>query len=77
MNGLSKLPVLPMAGPFGRRPVVYLLDYAKRFLAAHEEYQTRQRQLVEQTGGEFAEIGECGKDELPCGVCDECEEYQR
>ncbi|MCY4522832.1 MAG: hypothetical protein OXC13_18910 [Caldilineaceae bacterium] len=23
-------------------------------------------------GGEFAEAGECGRDDLPCGVCDVC-----
>ena len=39
-----------------------------------EEAEARQRELIAETNGAFAEVGHCGDDGLACGVCDECEE---
>ena len=39
-----------------------------------EEAEERQKDLIIETNGAFAEIGHCGEDQLACGVCTECEE---
>ena len=38
------------------------------------ELEAKQRELIAETNGFFAEVGHCGEDGLACGVCDECEE---
>ena len=37
----------------------------------HEDQISLQKKLI-QYGSVLANVGHCGEDQLPCGVCDEC-----
>lgn len=39
------------------------------------EQRTMRREVLEKAGSIFSPIDQCGTDNLPCGICDECVKY--